>query len=317
MHALSTVSAVALGLLVATDPAAPQRAVAVTFDDLPTVSVVPLDMAEREALTARLLGAIGRHRVPAIGFVNESKLADSTGAIDQRAVALLRKWLDGGLELGNHTWSHPDLHRIPLADFEADLLHGEQVTRRLLAERGKVPRYFRHPFLHTGQSLAVRDSLIAFLGQHDYRVAPVTIDNFDYVFAAAYDRALLGRDGAAAGRIRASYLEYMDSVTAFYERQSAAILRRELPQVLLLHASRLNADAFDGLATMLERRGYRSVPLGQALEDPAYDSPDRYAGPAGITWLHRWALTAGTAPSVFQGEPVVPDWVAAAAWGTP
>jgi peptidoglycan/xylan/chitin deacetylase (PgdA/CDA1 family) len=291
------------------------RAVAVTFDDLPVVSVLPLTQAERQALTTSLLDAIHRHRVPAIGFVNENKLTDSAGTLDPVRVALLRGWIGGGLELGNHTWSHPDLHRVPLAEFEDEVLRGEQVTRQLLAEHGREPRYFRHPFLHTGRSVAIRDSLTAFLREHGYRVAPVTIDNSDYVFAAAYDRALARGEGPAAARIRNTYLDYMDSVTAFYERQAVAIVGRELPQVLLLHANRLNADAFDGVAMMLKRRGYRFVPLDEALSDPAYDSRDTYAGPAGITWLHRWAITAGVSPKVFAGEPEVPDWVAVAARG--
>jgi peptidoglycan/xylan/chitin deacetylase (PgdA/CDA1 family) len=296
-------------------PPVPERAVAVTFDDLPAVSVVQLDQGQRKALTTKLLEAIRRHRVPAIGFVNEGKLADSAGAADSAAVDLLRNWLDEGLELGNHTWSHPDLHRVPLVEFEQDVVRGEQVTRPLLAARGTAPCFFRHPFLHTGRSIAVRDSLSAFLAQHGYRVAPVTIDNSDYVFAAAYDRALAHDDRSLAARIRASYLGYMDSVTAFYEGQSVAILGHEFPQVLLLHANRLNADAFDGVAGMYEGRGYRFIPLAQALGDPAYDSADTYAGPAGITWLHRWALTSGVSPAVFRGEPTVPEWVAEAARG--
>lgn len=310
--------ALCLVLLQVAGPSAPSgRAVAVTFDDLPVVSVLPLDQAQREALTTALLNAIGRHQVPAIGFVNENKLADSAGPPDPLRVALLQRWLDAGLELGNHTWSHPDLHRIPLREFEAEVLRGEVVTRRLLAARGKTPRYFRHPFLHTGRSVAVRDSLTAFLAEHGYRVAPVTIDNADYVFAAAYDRVLSGGDRAGAARVRATYLDYMDSVAAFYERQSLAILGREPPQVLLLHASRLNADAFDDLATMLARRGYRFIPLEEALADPAYASADSYTGPAGITWLHRWAMTAGISPTVFQGEPDAPGWIAAWARGAP
>lgn len=300
-----------LGLLLR--PAPPARSVAVTFDDLPVVSVLPISPAGRDSLTTRLLGAIQGHRVPAIGFVNENKLVDSTGALDPARVALLERWLEQGLELGNHTWSHPDLHWVALTDFEAEILRGESVTRRLLAERGKAPRFFRHPFLHTGRSVAVRDSLNHFLGAHGYRVAPVTIDNSDYIFAAAYDRALAAGDRPLATRIRATYLDYMDSVTAFYEGQAVAIVGREIPQILLLHANRLNADAFDGVARMYQRRGYRFIPLDQALEDPAYDSPDRYAGPAGITWLHRWAITDGVSPAVFRGEPEVPDWIAARA----
>jgi hypothetical protein len=99
-------------------------------------------------------------------------------------------------------------------------------------------------------------------------------------------------------------------VTAFYQGQAVAIVGRELPQILLLHANRLNADAFDGVARMFERRGYRFIPLDQALEDPAYRSPDSYTGAGGITWLHRWAITAGVSRDVFKAEPEVPEWVA-------
>ena len=53
--------------------------------------------------------------------------------------------------------------------------------------------------------------------------------------------------------------------------------------------------------------------LYQALRDPAYASPDRYVGDAGITWLHRWAITQGRRGAVFAGEPEVPKWVERAA----
>jgi len=89
--------------------------------------------------------------VPAIGFVNERKLQPG-GSVDPRRVALLQQWLDAGLELGNHTFSHTDLHRASVQVFQRDVLEGEKVTRRLLAAKGNTPRYFRHPFLHTGRA---------------------------------------------------------------------------------------------------------------------------------------------------------------------
>jgi peptidoglycan/xylan/chitin deacetylase (PgdA/CDA1 family) len=295
--------------------AAPPRTMAVTFDDLPVISVVPASEAERDTTTTRLLDAIRKHAVPAAGFVNENKLFDSAGALVPARVSYLRRWISAGLELGNHTWSHPDLHQVTLRDFEDEIIRGEAVTRQLMTQAGKTPRYFRHPFLHTGRSLAVRDSLNQFLAEHGYRVAPVTIDNSDYVYAAAYDRARADGDAALALRIRREFLGYMDTVTAFYQHQSQAILGRELPQILLLHANRLNADTFDELAGMLERKGYRFVTLDAALEDPAYQSADRYAGPAGITWLHRWAITAGMPGATFRGEPDVAAWVSNVAQG--
>jgi peptidoglycan/xylan/chitin deacetylase (PgdA/CDA1 family) len=283
----------------------PPRRIAVTFDDLP-LGRSSAPVALQESVTVALLDAITRQKVPAIGFVNEAKLLDSAGGLDLRRARLLEAWLSAGLELGNHTFSHPDLHSTTLAEFERDVLRGEAVIRPLLAGVGRVPRFFRHPFLHTGRSVAVRDSLETFLAEHGYRVAPVTIDNGDYLFARAFDLARDRRDAREAERIAAEYLSYMQQVTAFYEQQSLAILGREIPQVLLLHASALNAATFDGLMILLRDRGYRAVPLDVALADPAYRSPDSYTGPAGISWLHRWALTRGMPGSTFAGEPEVP-----------
>lgn len=303
-------------LLLAAPAAAQARAIAVTVDDLP-FTPAELTVAEQERGTERLLDAFRRHGVPAIGFVNEGRLYDSAGALDRRRVGLLTRWLEAGLELGNHTRTHPDLHRVTLAEFTADFLAGEQVTRRLLAARQASPRFFRHPFLHTGRSLAVRDSLDSFLSAHGYRVAPVTVDNYDYQFARAYHLAEARGDSAGAARVVGTYLDYMDSVVGFWEGQSRAIVGREIPQVLLLHASALNARAFPALAERLTGRGYRFVSLAEALADSAYRLPDRYAGPAGISWLHRWAITRGTPPSVFRGEPEVPAWVEQAAQAGP
>ncbi len=285
-----------------------RRTMAVTFDDLPVVRFQH-DVAAQESVTADLLRTVVRHGIPATGFVNEHKLDAEDGTPDARRVGLLRRWLDAGLELGNHTWSHVDLHDTSLAKYESEILRGETVLRPLLAERGMAPRFFRHPYLHTGRDLATRDSVTAFLAAHGYRVAPVTVDNADYVFAAAYDRLREAGDSATAARVRAEYLGYMQAVIIFYEGQARAIVGRDIPQILLVHASRLNADAFDALATWLSTRGYDFIPLERALADGAYASPDRYTGSGGITWLHRWAITRGVSPSVFRGEPVVPDWI--------
>ena len=56
-----------------------------------------------------------------------------------------------------------------------------------------------------------------------------------------------------------------------------------------------------------ERRGYRFIALEEAAADPAYGSQrDEYYGAAGISWLHRWALTEGHRGEFFAGEPEAP-----------
>lgn len=301
----------------------PQRRMAVTFDDLPLGYASDRSYGMQRRVTEDLLALLAEHEVPAIGFVNEEKLypgkgPDEGGEPAPRRVALLERWLEAGHRLGNHTYSHPDLHRVPLEDFQQDVLLGEKVLRRLVEAPGEgdpsgdgqgAELFFRHPFLHTGRSLEVKRGLEEFLARHGYRVAPVTVDNSEWIFALAYDRALTAGDGELARRVADAYAPYLEEKVAFFEGNSRDLFGREIPQVLLLHANRLNADHFGRVAERLKARGYEFVSLEEALEDPAYDSPDAYTGPGGITWLHRWALTRGVEESFFRGEPEVPAFV--------
>jgi len=285
------------------------RRVAITIDDLPA-NMFRGDLADWQEMTWTLLAGLTRHQVPAIGFVNEEKLyVDGSSDPDAAYVALLQAWLDAGLELGNHSYSHPDLHRTPLAEYQQNIILGDVVTRELLAASGARPRYFRHPFLHTGTDLATRDALHEFLAEHGYRVAPVTIDNQEYIAARAYDHALLRGQDTLAQRIAAAYLDYMNEMFAYYEQQSETLLGYEIAQSLLIHANRLNAAVIDELLEMIRARGYEFVTLDEALEDPAYESRDEFSGTAGITWLHRWAITAGKPREFFGTEPDLPQFI--------
>lgn len=286
----------------------PSRRVAVTFDDLPVVTLSPDDTV-RARITHDLLAALVRRRVPITAFVNEGKLYDN-GTLDTARVRLLKQWIDAGEDLGNHTYGHIDMNETSLEDFERDVLAGEHITRPLLERTGKRLRYFRHPYLHTGNDANKKEGFETFLKRNHYVIAPVTIDNSDWMFARTYELALQRGDSAVARAIQQSYVAYMDTVVGFYERQSRLILGREIPQILLLHANALNAASFDSLAGIFTRRGYAFISLAQALADPVYRQPDRYTGPAGITWLHRWAIGAGMPASTFAGEPEVPKLVA-------
>ncbi len=307
--ALALFALLQTGTAVPPTPAA-HRAVAVTFDDLPATpaGMVANDVASLTDVTRRLLNAIRRYGVPAVGFVNEGKLSleeARPGDVEGRT-AVLRMWLDAGLELGNHTYSHRDLNTMPLEQFEADVLRGEAVTRGLMKAKGRTLRYFRHPFLHVGSELRTRRAFEAFLDRHGYTVAPVTVDNDDFVYAAAYAEALRRGDAASAARIADDYLRYMDEVFSFFEDVSRRVVGREIRQVLLLHANALNADRFGAVAEALTRRGYRFVSLAEALEDPAYRLPDEFVGAPGNSWFNHWEVTAGRKPVPTPGPP---EWI--------
>ena len=283
------------------------REIAVTFDDLPAVST-KRDIGTWKEITTKLLKTISSNRIPAIGFVNENKLIPD-GQHDEARVALLRMWIAAGLELGNHTYSHRSLNSTPLEEFESDTIRGEETVSRLLREKGKKLRYFRHPFLHTGRSLETKKAFESFLGGRGYTIAPVTIDNSDWVFARAYDNARDANDNRAMKQVADAYVPYMERKIDYWERQSVALFGREVKQILLVHANSINADHFDDMIRMLRKRGYRFITLDEALKDTAFTSPDIFTGAAGISWIHRWAITRGVSKDFFKGEPVTPEFV--------
>ena len=217
------------------------KTMAITIDDLPVAQMSWHSPDQMDRITNDLLSTLAEHEVPAVGFVNEVKL-EVDGEVDPFRLEILRRWLGAGNELGNHGYSHLDLHRVSPGEWMADVTRGEVET---LKQR-------------------------------------------------------IGRD----------YVRYMLEVVEFYEGQSQAIVGRQIPQVLLIHAYALNADWLDTLLLELEGLGYRWITLGQALEDPSYQRPiGGWTGRGGITWLHRWAITEGLDRSLFEGEPVPSAWI--------
>jgi peptidoglycan/xylan/chitin deacetylase (PgdA/CDA1 family) len=291
-------------------PAEAHRRVAVTFDDLPGTppGLVSNDVASVREMTKKLLSAVTNHRVPATGFVTTGNLHVSgapVGEVEER-LELLALWMEAGLRLGNHSHSHRSLNRTPLNEFKDDVVHADGQLESLMAGHGRKMKFFRHPFLHVGTDLDKRRSFESWLRERGYRVAPVTMDNDDYIYAAAYAAASRRGETELARRLAEDYVRYMAEVFEFFEKVEMDVVGRPISHVLLLHANALNGDHFDRLAEMIFRRGYAFVSLEEALEDPAYDLPDTWVGKWGLSWLHHWALTAGKdrAP-----DPDPPQWV--------
>lgn len=250
-----------LVLAIATQCALAQpRQLCITVDDLPTVAYGADNHAE---ITNKLVAHFQKYDIPAIGFVNEGKLYYG-GELRTKEVALLKQWLDGGYELGNHTFGHNSYHQVIFSDYTADVLKGAVVTPPLSKKAGLPWRYFRHPYLQIGKSQSAYDSLATFLTKNNYIEAPVTIDNTDYLFAQAYAIAQRKKDTALMQRIGTDYVAYMEAKVHFYEGASRKLFDREIPQVLLIHASLLNADYLDDLAkcpSSLLKRLLRRHPL--------------------------------------------------------
>ncbi|MGI5336353.1 polysaccharide deacetylase family protein [Streptomyces sp. CA-181903] len=100
------------------------KTVALTFDDGPS----PL-------YTPRVLAVLARYGVPATFFLigrNVVKYPD-----------VAREILDQGHELGNHSWSHPDLTRLTRDRVRDEIRRTQDVIGDTT---GRTPRVFRAPY---------------------------------------------------------------------------------------------------------------------------------------------------------------------------
>ena len=281
----------------------PKREIAITIDDLPAGSANQMTGAEIVEMTTKLLTTLREQKVPAVGFVNEQKLYKK-GEVDQRIQAL-DLWPENGFELGNHTFAHTSLNRVPLQAWEEEVIRGETVTRMVLAAHKMKLRYLRHPYLDAGLDLETRRQAEAFLNTRGYRVAPITMDAWDWMYGSVYEDARKRGDSALAQQLVSSYLSHTTDVFEYYEKLSKTLFGYEPKQVLLLHGNWLEADHIGELLELLRKRGYQFITLEDALSDGAYSSPDDYVG-EGTGWLDHWAITRGQIP---QNTPVFPQWV--------
>ncbi|HEX7963870.1 MAG TPA: polysaccharide deacetylase family protein, partial [Candidatus Saccharimonadales bacterium] len=97
---------------------------ALTFDDGPSASVTP-----------QVLDILARHGVHATFFVIGSRVGGNE--------ALLRRMYQGGHEIGNHSWSHPDFTTLTPQQIQDQIAQAQAA----IASAGvPAPTLFRPPY---------------------------------------------------------------------------------------------------------------------------------------------------------------------------
>ena len=110
-------------------------------------------------------------------------------------------------------------------------------------------------------------------------------------------------------RIGRDYIAYIGQKISYFEQQASRLFGRPVSQLLLSHASLLNATYMDSLAALFRSRGYEFVPLEEALKDPVYQQEITVFGNWGISWIDLWALSMGEKGDFFSNEPVTPEYI--------
>jgi len=263
--------------------------VALTFDDLPATHGDAEAMAE---VLDRISAGLKNNGAPAIGFVNEFRLYDEKGRREKTAVSSIEQWLKEGFQLGNHTFSHPNINTTPLTDYKNDILKGQLISRPLAEKYGQDYEYFRYPFLRTGNTKAYQQEIWRFLEENGYKVAPVTMDNDEYIYAYVYMKLLEDGEKEKAREIGQAYLAYLEKIIDHYELVSIKHFDRNIPHILLLHANRLNADYIEEVLGLFREKEYDFIAIDEALKDPVYASKEG-VHQRGPSWMERWIAEQG------------------------
>lgn len=270
------------------------RAVAITIDDLPiaTFELHGSDEA-RLAVVRGVCAQIEAARVPVTGFVNMVH--------HEKQPALMSSWRSCGLSFGNHGFAHAHFDRVGLEAFTEDMAKGrEHLQAWLASDRGL---FFRYPYLAEGFEPAAHDAAKAQLRAWGDRLAPVTIDTSDWLYAAGYTRARLAGRSEEAKRYARGWALDLQEATLSAEALSRELFAREPPQVVLLHANALAAEQLHLYLEWLRARGYRFITLAEALEDPAYDEAVTRLAPTGESHWVRLRRSRATGSELFPMLP--------------
>ena len=249
--------------------------VALTFDDLPAAGSLPPGENRTKILT-RLTGELkANHLEGTYGFVNAVKLEN-----DADAQQALKVWVDAGMNVGSHTWSHISLTDHSAAEFEDEIVKNEPALKEYAGSRDW--HWFRYPFLWEGDTLEKRRAVRAFLFARGYRVAQVSLDFEDYAWNDAYARCEAKNDAAALDWLKQSYLETATEYIKLGREEQQIAFGRETPNVMLLHATAFTTLMLPELLDLLHKQGFTLSALPAVESDPVYaEDPDaalKYGG---------------------------------------
>jgi peptidoglycan/xylan/chitin deacetylase (PgdA/CDA1 family) len=260
--------------------AAPAARVALTFDDLPTHGPLPPGITRVDVAT-RIIEILRAHRTPPVyGFINAKALSDRPEDGE-----VLRLWRAAGFPLGNHAYSHMDLHTHTAEEFQQDVLANEPTLKSLMG--GADWHWFRFPYLREGDTPEKHRAVAAFLKDSGYRVAQVTLSFDDYAYNDPYARCLARSDVQGLAWLQESYLNRASASLARGQDAARRLFGRDVGHIMLLHIGAYETVMLPKLLDLLAERGFALTTLEEAEADSAYAASAEALSRWDGTWLQQ------------------------------
>jgi peptidoglycan/xylan/chitin deacetylase (PgdA/CDA1 family) len=208
----------------------PEGVVALTFDDGP-----------EPGHTEAILAVLARHKVPATFFLIAEKARAHPELVAQ-AHAL------PGAVIGNHSWSHPNFHDIPVAEQAKEV---DTADALLHADLGATP-LFRYPY---GNASCETNERVHTMG---YRIVGWHVDSCDWAFDGP--KGLSASEALSCGVLPVYRHDFLGHIVAS--------VRAHRGGVVLMHETHdISVDNLDALITRLEAEGYKfSTPSAPEFE---------------------------------------------------
>lgn len=281
-------------LAVASLGAAHAQSVAITIDDGPNTEQTPrMTAVERNQ---SILNALAKHHVQAALFVTSSY-----GANTPEGLPLLQAWSKAGHAIGNHTVTHPDLHKIDLTAYQKEVLDCD----RLISTQPGYQKWLRFTYLREGNTPEKIEGMRKFLNEQGYRNAYVSIDTSDWRLNEKLVEVLKKNPNADVSAIHSAYLTHIRQRVLAYRELSQQLQGRDIAQVMLLHHNLLNALWLDDVLAEIEGMGWKIIPPAEAFTDPVYKlNPVRKAAGQSLLLSLGRTLGLGLMPG---GERLVDD----------
>ncbi|MBC7663308.1 MAG: polysaccharide deacetylase family protein [Caulobacter sp.] len=200
---------------------------------LPPEGVVALtfEAGPEPGHTEAILAVLARHKVPATFFLIAEKARAHPELVAQaRALP--------GAVIGNHSWSHPNFHDIPVAEQAKEV---DTADALLHADLGATP-LFRYPY---GNASCETNERVHTMG---YRIVGWHVDSCDWAFDGP--KGLSASEALSCGVLPVYRHDFLGHIVAS--------VRAHRGGVVLMHETHdISVDNLDALITRLEAEGYK------------------------------------------------------------
>ncbi|MGI6484840.1 MAG: polysaccharide deacetylase family protein [Tepidanaerobacteraceae bacterium] len=207
------------GLFIASGEDKDEKIVALTFDDGPDDTYTPpiLDVLKAKGVRAT--------------FFIIGKRAEGYSEVMQRIV-------DESHLLGNHSWSHPDIMKLPLDKMKEEVLKTDEKLKSYYKDTKCYKKLFRSPYG------SIDPKRVEFLGDLGYKIISWNVDSLDW-------------KGLSAEEVKTNVLENVTNNSIILQH-SAGGQGEDLSGTV---------EALPEIIDVLKKEGYKFVTVDELLSD--------------------------------------------------